>query len=176
MATEFPQSDADSPAEPDLLEEQLVAYLDGELDAAESRRIEQLLAGSDEVRQRLQGLERSWELLDQLDRAEVGDCFTRTTLEMVSLVATEDVRQSQALLPVRRRRRWLWGAAAVLAAGLAGFVAVALYWPDRNRRLLQDLPLLEDLDAYRRVESLKFLQTLADSQLFDQDRTTAEDD
>ena len=66
---------------------ELVAYLDGELDAESGRRIEALLASDPEVRRRLQSLERTWDLLDELDAAPVGEPFTQTTLEMVAIAA-----------------------------------------------------------------------------------------
>ena len=60
------------------LDEQLVAYLDGELDAESSRRIDELLATDAEVRRRLQEMERTWDLLDDLDTAPVGGQFAQT--------------------------------------------------------------------------------------------------
>ena len=56
-----------------------------------SRRIEALLASDPEVRRRLQALERTWDLLDELDAAPVGEPFTQTTLEMVAVAARQDV-------------------------------------------------------------------------------------
>ncbi len=71
--------------------------------------------------------------------------------------------QSRADAP-RRRRRWLLAVAAgLLAAAAAGFAAVALYNPDRQ--LLQDLPLLENLDEYRQIGSIDFLHRLGDPKL-----------
>jgi len=55
------------------IEEQLVAYLDGELDDADARRIEELLASDAEVRQTLEKLEATWGLLDHLDQAHVDE-------------------------------------------------------------------------------------------------------
>ena len=173
MSTELPPTNPD--AAPATLDEQLVAYLDGELDGVESRRVEQLLANDPQVRQKLQALERTWELLERLDRVDVDDRFTRTTLEMVSLAASEDLAASRALLPVRRRRRWLLTAAAMTAAALAGFLAVTFLRPQPNKRLLQDLPVLEHLEEYRQVESLKFLQTLSQDGSFDHDRAVSEE-
>ena len=173
MATELPPTNPD--AAPATLEEQLVAYLDGELDVAESRRIEQLLATDPQVRQKLQALERTWELLDRLHRVDVDERFTRTTLEMVSVAATEDLEQSRALLPVRRRRHWLLAVGGAMVAALLGFLAVTLLRPQPNKRLLQDLPVLEHLEEYRQVESLKFLQTLSRDGAFDHDRAVVEE-
>jgi len=87
------------------IEEQLVAYLDGELDDADARRIEELLASDAEVRQTLEKLEATWGLLDHLDQAHVDEVFTQSTLEMVAVAAAEDVQKQQAEAPRLRRRR-----------------------------------------------------------------------
>jgi hypothetical protein len=145
-------------------DEELVAYLDGELDAENARRIEALLASDPEVRRRLHSFERTWDLLDELDTAPVGEPFTRTTLEMVAIAARQDVEEDQADAP-RRRRRWLLSVgASLLAAAVVGFCAVAIYDPDRQ--LLRDLPLLEDFDEYSQVGSIDFLRKLRDAKLF----------
>ena len=157
---------------PTPLDEELVAYLDGELDAESGRRIEALLATDPDVRRRLQSLERTWELLDELEAAPVGVPFTQTTMEMVALAARQDIEQSQAEAPRRRRRRLLIVVAALLAAVLVGFVAVAQFDPDRQ--LLQDLPILENLDEYRQVESIDFLHQLDNAGLFPKKKSNAE--
>jgi len=96
-------------------EEQLVAYLDGELDDESSRSLEQRLATDSGLRSQLGRLERTWDMLDQLGRAEVGEAFTRTTIEMVALAAEQEQQQEEAERPVRRRRRLFVGAAGILA-------------------------------------------------------------
>jgi anti-sigma factor RsiW len=148
------------------LEEQLVAYLDGELDPEASRRIEERLAAEPEVREALNRLERTWEMLDELGATPVGESFTRTTLEMVTVAAEEDVRRELAAAPLRRRRRlWLIGA-GILATAAAGFLAAYLNMPNPNRQLLQDLPVLDNFDEYRQAEDVKFLRMLKDEKLF----------
>jgi len=144
------------------LEEQLVAYLDGELDDQSTRRIEQLLASDPSVRETLDKFEGTWELLDNLGRAHVDEVFTQSTLEMVAVAAADDVQKQQAEVPRRRRRRWLIGSAGVLLAGVAGFLAVVLFWPDPNEQLLRDLPVLERLDEYRQIDDVEFLELLLD--------------
>lgn len=163
-------ANAESQPEGAPLDEQLVAYLDGELGPEESRGVEALLASQAEVRQKLQGLQRSWELLDELAPTPVDEAFTRTTMEMVAVAAADEVAQSQAALPRIRRRRWLLGVGGTVAAGLVGFAAGWLLWPDPNRRLLEDLPVLEHLDEYRQVQDFRFLKRLAQERLFDEER------
>jgi anti-sigma factor RsiW len=158
---------SDDPASVDAgLEEQLVAYLDGELDAESSRRIDELLASSAEVRNRLQRLDRTWELLDELDKPQVSEALAQSTLEMVTAAASEEAQRDLAEAPRRRRRRWAIAGGSVLAAGVAGFLAVYCLWPDPDKELIRDLPVLEKLDEYRHGEDIEFLRALHRQKLF----------
>ena len=148
------------------LEEQLVAYLDGELDGESCRRIEQLLAIDPEVRHKLHWLEQTWEMLDELDTAPVGEDFTRTTLEMVAVAAEEDVRKNLEEAPRRRHRRWLLAGGGLLLAGLAGFMTFTLIAANPNKELIEDLPILENLDEYRQIRDITFLRMLRENRLF----------
>ena len=157
------------PAESSPLREQLVAYLDGELDAASSREIERRLAREPEVQQELQQLQQTWDLLDRLPQAEVNAAFTRSTVEMIALAAEDDVQRLEAAAPRQQRRRRLLKAAGLLAAGACGFATVRLCWPEPNRRLLQDLPVLEHLEASRQTPDLEFLKRLNAEGLFSEE-------
>ena len=149
-----------------VADEQLVAYLDGELDDESSRRIEALLASDPDLRQQLGQLERTWEALDGLERSEVDERFTQTTLEMVAVAAEADVGRLQEEAPRKNRRRWLVGGVSLAAAAAVGFLAVTLLRPDPNRQLLDDLPMLDHLEQYRQVEDLDFLRQLDQQDLF----------
>ena len=150
----------DPTAEQTTLEERLVAYLDGELDDEGSRRIEQLLATDPAVRETLEKLEGTWDLLDNLERAHVDEVFTRSTLEMVAVAAADDVEKERAQAPRLRRRRRLTAVAGMLGAGAAGFLAFWMLWPDPDRQLLEDLPVLERLDQYRQIDDFEFVELL----------------
>ena len=153
MSTESLQPEAQ-------LDERLVAYLDGELDAEGAQLVEDLLSSNAEARRRLQLLDRAWRMLDTLDTDGPGDAFTRSTLEMVALAAEQEVDREAAASPRRRRRRQMAFGGGALAAVAAGFAAVALLIPDPNRNLLDDLPLLENLDEYRQIDNVEFLRLL----------------
>jgi anti-sigma factor RsiW len=156
-------------AAPGSLEEQLVAYLDGELDEGQTAHVEQLLAADPKVRESLLRLDRAWSLLERLDRVRLDDRFTRSTLEMVAVAAEEDVRRWEREVPRQRWRRWLVGGMGLLAASVAGFAMVGLFRPDPDKSLLQDLPVLEDLDELRQVDDITFLQLLYEEGLFAKD-------
>lgn len=152
--------------EPD---EDLVAYLDGELGAEEAQRIEQRLAQDPESRRRLRELQASWDLLDELPRAEIGENFTETTISLIALKTYGDD-------PLQQRGR-AWSRAGSLALATAGalLAAVAGYWTVAtlcaapNRALLVDLPVIENLDVYQSVDDLEFLRSLAAAGVFEEE-------
>ena len=159
-------SDERSNAEISPLEEQLVAYLDGELDAEGNRRVEELLATDAAVRETLQQLDRAWQMLDELEPTELGDVFTRTTLEMVTLREADAARKRQLEAPRRRQRRWLILSGSFLSAFLAGFLSVKWFWPDANSELVRDLEVIQHFDEYRETGDIEFLHMLCDEGLF----------
>lgn len=160
--------DDDSLAETNELTDELVAYLDGELDDERTRQIDESLARDERARGQLRLLERAWDALDELPRAEVDEQFTCTTVEMIALEATEDLEREQEAAP-RKRRRWWLAAAACLALSTGLGYAISRGWdPNGNDQLARDLPLLEHLDEYRQIDDLAFLEQLLDEQVFDE--------
>ena len=148
------------------LEEEFVAYLDGELDADASRRVEERLATDASVRQELHRLERSWQLLERLPRAEVDESFTQSTIEMLAVKAAEDLEKERAREPRRQSRRLAAAAAVALIAIALGYTISRWQWPDPNEQLVRDLPVLENLDQYRQIENIEFLRQLHEQGLF----------
>jgi len=151
------------------LREELVAYLDGELDAEQSRKIEERAAVEPNARHMLQELDRTWHMLDELDSPATSEDFTCTTLEMVALAASEDAQKAKAQRPRRRLRAGLWAVAGLVGAAAAGFLIVASLIPDPNAQLLQDLPIVENYDQYRKIGSIDFLRSLNKEELFTRD-------
>jgi anti-sigma factor RsiW len=147
-------------------DDDLVAYLDGELSAELSREIERRLAQDADLRQRLQQHQAAWDLLEEIPRPEVSASFTRTTIEMVAVTASDDVNQAER--QQRRRRQIAWGAAVAtwLLVVASGFMITRFFLSAPNRQLVKDLPILEHLDAYRNVEDVEFLRSLARENLF----------
>ncbi len=151
------------------LREELVAYLDGELDSEASLRVERRLAADPEYRRALQELEKAWELLDTLPRAEPDESFTRTTIEMVAVSAANDVDDLKLRQRRRRAMAILGMAASIVVAALAGFGAI--YWTATapNRELVRDLPVIENMEYYRHADSLEFLRRLDEQGLFQEE-------
>lgn len=156
------------PTLPDIdgVDEQLVAYLDGELDANNRSRVEQRLAADAEFRTRLRMLQRTWDALDVLGRADANEAFTRTTVEFVAVKTAQDVQHEKQRQV--RKRLWTWVAwtACGLASATAGFVVLTQILSRPDRQLVRDLPVIERVDEYRNADSLEFLKALDESGLF----------
>ena len=167
-------TDNERNAETPSLDEDLVAYLDGELEDPASRRLEERLANDESARERLRALATSWNLLDHLPRAALDEAFTRTTVELLVAEARKEIAAEHAALPLRKRRRWIAAAVGGLAAAMIGFIAVFVAWPNENEKLLRDLPVVKNLELYDvtpKTGAIKFLRDLERQELFVDDVT-----
>lgn len=158
---------ADDPQHDERLE-RLTAYLDGEADAAETSLIEERIANDPAWAAELRRLQRAWDLLDRLPKAEPDPDFTQTTVEMIALDAAAELEAVVRLRPVRKWIDRLLTVAAVAAVALSGFVAIDTLKPHRDDALLRELSLLKHFDVYARTEpgeSADFARRLRDEHL-----------
>ena len=148
----------------------LVAYLDGELNEAESRAIATKLTQSVTARREIEALTRTWELLDALPRPHASEDFTQRTLTQAERLAIPGEKLAGvARTTVRRAGRMLLVSLASLAAFLVGMVLTRWVWPDPSARLARDLSIAEHLDEYLDVRSIDLLEGLDKIPDFDDD-------
>ena len=150
--------------------ENLVAYLDGELDEVSTQDIEQTLARSPEARHEVDMLTRTWELLDTLPKSKASDEFSERTL---SSIKVEDIKQSEAgwfhsAIWRRRMSMVCWGLGLIVAAS-AAFSVFRYGISDESEPLVEELPLIQNYNVYSDVKDIEFLQELQKSGLFDED-------
>jgi hypothetical protein len=160
--------------------EDLVAYLDGELDEERARAVEAKIAVDAHYRAEMAALKQTWELLDHLPRAEPSGTFTHRTLERLALTRGA----ATGIMPAQRRGLVLaltWSAAVLAAAGVSFWVAGRWYPPEppsvagnrpaaeevlkQHRHLIQHWPL------YELVGDFATLQALSDPDLFGDEDT-----
>jgi anti-sigma factor RsiW len=151
----------------EAIQEELVAYLDGELDAEASAAVERRLSQDMDYRQRLQELERAWNLLDHLPRCQASESFARNTVTMIAVTAAKEVENAGS--KIRGGLVWLVTTAAALAAGAGGYSLVTAYVARSNTELLKDLPVIENVDLYRNADSADFLRRLDQEGLFSEE-------
>jgi anti-sigma factor RsiW len=150
----------------DSMDDEIVAYLDGELDRESALAIERRLADDPAYRARLTQLQQAWDLLDNLGPAEADEDFTHSTVAMVTVKAGEDSAGDESRVRFRKQLAWgLMGGLALVGA-VAAFLAVDYRLNAENRALVRDLPVIEQIDQYSNVESVEFLKRLQNEGLF----------
>jgi len=139
----------------------LVAYLDGELDESRSGQIDQVLARSEVARHEVEALARTWELLDVLPRVAAPTDFAETTMSTLKVAETRTPITDQPWFEYVRRGRVVavWAIAILLSAAI-GFQITSRWVPNPHEEVLRDLPLLEKLHQYQDVKDVEFLQQL----------------
>ena len=141
--------------------EDLVAYLDGELDDEAGTRIEQALAGSPVARHEVEMLTRTWDLLDLLPEEGAGPEFTERTLSAARAEgAVIPLRDRPAAVLARKAGVALGWAAALAGCGAVGYLAAHRWVPRETDAVVEDYPLLEDLPRLRDARSAEFLRAL----------------
>ena len=150
----------------EAIDQEIVAYLDGELDPAAAARVEKRMAEDPRYNARLNQMEKAWDLLDTLGRTEADDSFTHSTVAMVALKTQDEMQADKQA--AGRKRNLIWGGlgAVAVAAALSAYVVVDRQLNQENRELVRDLPVIERLDEYRNIESVEFLERLHKEGLF----------
>jgi anti-sigma factor RsiW len=154
----------------------LAAYLDGELEAAATQEIEQILAVSEVARHEVDMLSRTWDMLNSLPTHKASEQFTQKTISsmraaersgpgLASRAVTQNARRGGVLA--------LW--AGILAVcGYVGFSATHHWVPNESEQLLDDYEIISQLDKLQEVGGIEFLKVLKDKRtLADHDEHTA---
>lgn len=141
--------------------EDLVAYLDGELEDGATQAIDQVLSGNEVARHEVEALARTWELLDLLPKPNASTTFTERTMTTLKV---SEVRKNVTDQPwyatVRKGGVALVWTIVLAAAGVLGYTATANWVPNPNEQLLEDLALLQNLNLYLAADSLAFVSEL----------------
>ncbi len=150
--------------------EKLVAYLDGELSEELTQEIEQTLSRSPVARNEVQQLTRTWELLDLLPRNKAPEDFSEKTLSTIQVVEAENPVNRSWWDQNRNRIKGIayWGIGLIVAASL-GFLATNEWVSDDTDALLDELPIVKNVNKYSEIGSVDFLEELGSSGLFDED-------
>jgi anti-sigma factor RsiW len=154
--------------------ENLVAYLDGELDDDSTLRVDAILSDSQVARHEVEMLTRTWEMLDMIPQEHASADFTQTTLDNVRQAeATSPGVTTEQVIPYLRLAlgvsAWLSG---VIAASWLGFMVTRAWSPNPAEELIRDLPVVENLHLYQKLdledqEMIVLLQEIEKRKLLD---------
>jgi anti-sigma factor RsiW len=149
---------------------ELVAYLDGELEADQSARLERQFAVDAPLRRYAESLDRTWQLLDTLGDAPASGEFTQRTLASISAMAipadTSSAAPKSAFTALRTfpyLKVILWTALGFIACfGGLKFARTQSRGSDSaDARILRELPLYRDLETLNSIRSTEFLRKVA---------------
>lgn len=149
-----------------LINEQLTAYLDGELSGQELSAVEERLQNDPDYLAQMQKLQQSWDLLDVLPPTQGYEGFVKTTMEMAVRDSDRDFKRKSWLGRglLTKLAMFLLLPGAVFASGYAvtNQQITAPY-----RHLIRDLPLIENHDRYSKMNfEFEFLTKLDEASLF----------
>jgi hypothetical protein len=140
----------------------LVAFLDGELDDDDSQNLETKISSSVSARREIEALEKTWSMLDWLPRLDAPADFAGQT---VSRIHSQQLRSERIEGRVKQvagvTGKTLAWALCAAAALVVGFVGMRYAWPDPTRELIGDLEIAQNLEMYRAVPDVKFLDDLS---------------
>jgi anti-sigma factor RsiW len=162
--------------------EELIAYLDGELDEKGSQAWEARLMLEPAVRAEADALKRTWDLLEYAPKPPApSPTFTSRTLDRLAVIKPRENTLWADLRPMRSGWGVLW-AAGLLLAFLLGYTATsgprqvnrqasaslaAKAQSDApTQQLAADLRVVENLQVYENAEDIEFIQELEKLELF----------
>lgn len=148
----------------------LVAYLDGELEDRASQEVEQVLASSPVARHEVEMLARTWDMLNLLPTRRASGMFSQHTMQKLQQadLKAPPLTERPWYRPVRRSLIFCVWAAGLAAAGALGFQATYRWFPNDTNVLVDNLPIVKELDAYEAAGDLEFLKLLRDSPVYKQ--------
>jgi hypothetical protein len=164
----------DDAGPPDARTEELVAYLDGELDPKAAEAMATKLSLDSNLRAEADALQRAWDILDVLPRPKPSAAFTTRTVSQVipaglsgtQLLPPGSAVQTVAAVPDARPGFRLGPTALILLAGVAGYLGHWALAPRPVEPPLEDVTLMKNLRLYRHVDDIEYLKKLDSPELF----------
>ena len=159
------QQDVFEQTEPDV--EQLVVYLDGEMDSPEVSRMEDRLSVEPDLREKMASLEQTWNMLGELETVPVDKELVRSTMEVVTLTIEKELNVDEKKIG---QQKWLdraIRATIVVMFGVVGYQLAALSGVLAKNQLLDDVPIIRQISVYKEIGSFDFLKTLSEKGVFD---------
>ncbi|MCY2983611.1 MAG: zf-HC2 domain-containing protein [Planctomycetota bacterium] len=156
---------------PDLeqIDEQLTAYLDGELSPTEAAALERSLVDDERLRIRLAELRQAYDLLDEVPETPHNQRFTKSTLELVikDLSATKQPQSNQTAVSPKpfskpiNKRAWPTLLALIAFCAVTGAVCASVVAMIETRRQLQELGLVTGIHGLKDVNEVSIAVKLS---------------
>ncbi len=148
--------------------EQLVAYLDGELNDEQSAAMEKRLSENPKLREAADELDRTWSMLDVLGPVTVGEEFSQKTMQTVVTTCSLSEQSSRPsfgklLFSFATGQALVWFGIGVLGT-LVGLGLAGLRSPSKESiqamQLLRQIDMLDRYPQYSIIPDVESLQQL----------------
>ena len=150
----------------DPVEEELAAYLDGELDAPARGRIERQLATDPALREKMRQSQQAWDALDLLPKTQTDEAFASSTMQMTVAIITRETKPVRTAVLNSPWLPWVKVGLGAFVALCVGFRMVKVKQLADQTKSLRDLPVAEKLEELTDAPSLEFLLRLKKENLF----------
>jgi hypothetical protein len=148
-----------SQLEPDIDDEMLVTFLDGELPPEEANKLRLRIMADNDLKQRVDSLRASWELLDELPVPIPNLQLAQTTIELIAQGMAKSPRERTSDL--FKKYRWLaLGVASLLAIG-AGWSISRWQANQITQSVVAELVVLTNFRNLDNIDSQAWLEKLA---------------
>ncbi len=156
--------------------ENLIAYIDGELEQETMRDIEKTLADNPVATHEVDVLKKTWSMLDYLERPEASEKLIEQTLTSIQVYRTGEKfalpawwnQAKQGMISVT-------SVAGILLAAYLGYVASAELIPSPANEIAKDLQVIEKYDELQEIGSLAYLNLIKKNNLVDEIKKSARD-
>lgn len=157
--------------------EELVAYLDGELEAAAADEVERAIAADAHLQHEVDSMVRAFDMLETLVAPQASQEFTQRTLHTVhSLESPDATVQREAgddaatrLVPavtsggISTTLLATWAVGLVFCSAI-GFLCTNRWFAPQRRDIAHDLPVIEQLNLFQDAHSVEFVEALLERQ------------
>jgi len=157
--------DVSDQTEPDV--ELLVAYLDGEMDTQGVRQVEDRLSVEPDLREKMASLEQTWNMLGELETVPVDKELVRSTMEVVTLTIEKELSDDETKVEHRKLYDRLVLAAILIMFGVIGYQLAALVGVHVQNQIVDDVPIIQQINDYKEIGSFEFLRALSEKGVFD---------
>ncbi|MFO0941167.1 MAG: hypothetical protein U0930_10395 [Pirellulales bacterium] len=145
----------------ELNDEVLVAYLDGELAAEEADAVRDRISHDPALKKRVEELQASWALLDQLPAPNHNPQLAQSTIELI----TQGIAQSEQVTLHNRLRQYRWYALAIASAATA---LIGAWFSSSQHRSFQqsvvdNLFVMTHLREFESIDSQEWLGNAVDN-------------
>ena len=155
---------AEDRSQHEVTDEELVAYLDGELADRESAAVESKLAADAQLRSRASQFAQTWDALKVLSHDSVSEGFMEKTLQEISVdLEAIDGRQNLTDERVSSAREWRL-TAVCFAAGVIG-AAIGVGRPTQMSKMTpEEWEVVREMAQYQGEPSIELLRSIVNGE------------